>query len=138
MPIICSIYFVNILSINKIYFFAFSVHSTNNCTIIGIILFYVIIKVTNTYILTHHPHPVLPPYPHPLHTPPTPPTHRSMLTVLSSLKKGHVCYDLTECWLNKCYRHGDLSRLLGPVLVILLHSDTARSVGGRGQLGVTS
>ena len=52
-----------------------------------------------------------------------------MFVMLDSLQMdSHPCHIVTQTWLNQALQRGDISRLLEPLLLILLHPDTARSV----------
>ncbi|CAH1798854.1 unnamed protein product, partial [Owenia fusiformis] len=53
--------------------------------------------------------------------------YRSMFTMLDSLQSGNnpaKCF--TETWLTHAIQRGDIARVLEPVLLLLLHPDTAR------------
>lgn len=52
---------------------------------------------------------------------------RSMFVVLDGLHQDlHPCRTLAETWITHSVQRGDIARLLEPVLLILLHADTAR------------
>jgi hypothetical protein len=51
------------------------------------------------------------------------------MVMLDSLQRSagdHLCADLTQSWLLQVVERGDLIRVLEPVLILLLHPDTAR------------
>ncbi|ELU14591.1 hypothetical protein CAPTEDRAFT_134195 [Capitella teleta] len=52
---------------------------------------------------------------------------RSMFLMLDSLHLDtHPCRSLTQTWLTHSVQRGDIARILEPILLILLHPDTAR------------
>jgi hypothetical protein len=51
------------------------------------------------------------------------------MVMLDSLQKSsgdHLCADLAQSWLLQVVERGDLIRVLEPILILLLHPDTAR------------
>lgn len=54
---------------------------------------------------------------------------RSMFVLLDSLKEeGSTAKSLALTWLTQAVQRGDISRILRPILLMLLHPDTARCV----------
>ena len=54
---------------------------------------------------------------------------RSMFVVLDSLKEeSSAAKSLAITWLTQVVQRGDISRVLRPILLMMLHPDTARSV----------
>jgi hypothetical protein len=54
---------------------------------------------------------------------------RSLLVMLDSLQNGddnYLCADISQSWLLQCIERSDLIRVLEPVLLLLLHRDSAR------------
>ena len=49
-----------------------------------------------------------------------------MLDSLQRSHGDHLCSDITQTWLLQVVERGDLIRVLEPVLILLLHPDTAR------------
>ena len=50
-----------------------------------------------------------------------------MFLMLDALQNDtHPCRALTQTWLTHAIERGDVARILEPILLILLHPDTAR------------
>jgi len=57
---------------------------------------------------------------------------RSLMVMLDSLQSGtgrdaYLCTTLAEGWLLQAVDRGDLIRILEPLLIMLMHPDSARS-----------
>ena len=52
-----------------------------------------------------------------------------MLVLMESLQGDHhPCRTIAQTWLTQALHRGEILRLLQPILFMLLHPDTARSV----------